>query len=443
MCDSDPDVKDKVIFPAPFDKNGDIPPCDLYLSQIIAKADEWAPYGYKADYCLSQPAEQKCGFNGNIPIIAVVVACNAIKALIMLYVGVKLKDDPIITVGDAIESFLSKPDPTTRGICWITRRDILDYSFYAQHYPDPPFPADVAQTLPDGKTVSTRKLRWFSAAGKSRWSSTIFFFTVALSSVAVLLVFAYFQISEMGNDAIKNMGFGVLQPIAIITGWDIDNIADPARQILAAVLIANLPQVILSFLYLNVNGLMTVMWLADEWSDFAVDRKYLRVSNPKGEQRSTHFLQLPYKVAIPLMAMSGLIHWTISQSIFLAVVSEWDADETLISSVQVASCGFSVQAIIVTMCLTFCLITGAILIGFRRYDGRIPLVGSCSAAISAACHRPEWDTDAALKPVKYGALIDKNGFQGKPEHIGHCCFTSAEVMFVEEGKKYSGLRKEL
>ena len=49
----------------------------------------------------------------------------------------------------------------------------------------------------------------------------------------------------------------------------------------------------------------------------------------------------------------------------------------------------------------------------------MPLVSTCSAAISAACHRPVGDKYAHLFPVKYGVVsVGKNG-------VGHCCFTTA------------------
>ena len=34
----------------------------------------------------------------------------------------------------------------------------------------------------------------------------------------------------------------------------------------------------------------------------------------------------------------------------------------------------------------------------------MPIAGPCSAAISAACHRPEEDVDAATKPVMWGTV---------------------------------------
>jgi hypothetical protein len=59
------------------------------------------------------------------------------------------------------------------------------------------------------------------------------------------------------------------------------------------------------------------MLMAKEWSDFAHERKALRVTTPSGGQRSTHYLQLPYGYALPLLAASAVLHWLTSQAIFL------------------------------------------------------------------------------------------------------------------------------
>ena len=63
-------------------------------------------------------------------------------------------------------------------------------------------------------------------------------------------------------------------------------------------LFANLPQGILSFLYLTYNGLFSCMLGVHEWSRFARFRKSLRVTAPEGSQRSTYYLQLPYTYAL-------------------------------------------------------------------------------------------------------------------------------------------------
>lgn len=72
---------------------------------------------------------------------------------------------------------------------------------------------------------------------------------------------------------------------------------------------ANSPQLVLSFCYFAINSECTSMAAAYEWNKFGSSRKGLRVSAPLGEQRSTYFLQLPLRFSLPLMAISGGLHW--------------------------------------------------------------------------------------------------------------------------------------
>ncbi len=94
-----------------------------------------------------------------------------------------------------------------------------------------------------------------------------------------------------------------------------------AGKLIPIILIANLPQALLSFLYLTYNALFTCMLLAEEWSGFAHQRKSLRVSCPVGKQRSTYWLQPPNIYSLPLLVMSAMLHWLVSQSLFLVRVA--------------------------------------------------------------------------------------------------------------------------
>jgi hypothetical protein len=182
------------------------------------------------------------------------------------------------------------------------------------------------------------------------------------------------------------------------------------------------------------------MWLGQEWSDFASERKALRTSEARGQQRSTHFLQLPYRISLPLMILSGVLHWLISQSIFLPVVAEYNSRGELDSPVAIASCGYSPIAMVITIVLGVLLLLATLAPSQRSYYGSIPLVGSCSLAISSTCHGPEWDTDAALKPVLWG-VVNGPGLVAERSEVGHCAFISGEVEPLVEGKEYAGAFK--
>ena len=202
---------------------------------------------------------------------------------------------------------------------------------------------------------------------------------------------------------------------------------------LETVLLANSPQLLFSFLYYLYNGLLTCMLAAEEQSHFGSTRKALRVSFPEGYQRSSYFLSLPYRYGIPLTICSGLLHWFISQALFLVRVVMYDENNMDIADASRA--GFSPIGIILAFSLACMLVIALVFTGFlRRYSGgehAVPLFSTCSAAISAACHAPKDDQDAHLLPVRWGVVgSDEDG-------ISHCSFTTAmDVRPPSEGALY-------
>lgn len=82
--------------------------------------------------------------------------------------------------------------------------------------------------------------------------------------------------------------------------------------------LANTPQLVLSICYLAYSGLLTRMWVEFEWSSYSVDFKTLRVTRPRGQQRSTYRLQLPYRWSIPLLGISALLHWVYSNCLYVS-----------------------------------------------------------------------------------------------------------------------------
>lgn len=196
------------------------------------------------------------------------------------------------------------------------------------------------------------------------------------------------------------------------------------------VAVANLPQVIVSCLYFAYNTIYTSMVSADEWSRFTLHRKALRTTDPKGEQRSTHWLSLPWTYALPLAIASSVLHWLISQSLFVArteILDTYGVPEP-ISYMEV---GYSPLAILISLLFGSGMVLAMIANGTRKLKGGV-LVGNNSLAISAACHRSTNDTGAELRRVKWGALHHQLD-DGTP---GHCCFTSEEVEPPRVGDLY-------
>jgi hypothetical protein len=228
---------------------------------------------------------------------------------------------------------------------------------------------------------------------------------------------------------------GAVDPRASIEYFDL-----PSGLIGIAV-IANMPQLILSFLYFSYNALFTAMLMGYEWISYARKRKGLRVSRqPSGAQRSTYFLQLPYRFGIPLMVLSGVLHWLVSQSIFLIAIDLYDIHGNSRNSFphpvfDFKTLGYSPLAIISVIVLGGLMVISIVAFGYIPYKPGMPLAGSCSMAISAACHpieRVDGGDSIAEKKLQWGVV--STGIDG----IGHCAFSAEDVGATVEGRLYGG-----
>lgn len=224
-------------------------------------------------------------------------------------------------------------------------------------------------------------------------------------------------------------GYGVIHQETLINIHYSHSSPDDNRYLLggfiSVVLLANLPQTIVSFLYITYNALFTCMLPGKEWDGFARKRQTLRVTYPVGNQQSTYWLQLPYRYSIPLLMTFAALHWLMSLAIFLVRIEVMELEQVTLA------CGYSPIAIITIIPAGVILTSGIIWKGFRRYEkGKSP-DGTPSAVISAACHRPVEDVDAEVWPVMWGAITTEDSV------IGHCCITSFEVSPPVEGKLYA------
>lgn len=164
------------------------------------------------------------------------------------------------------------------------------------------------------------------------------------------------------------------------------------------------------------------MLLTQEWCGYAMKRKGLRVSSPKGIQRGTYRLQLPYRYGIPVLVGSGVLHWLVSQSIFLARINVFDSERNEVPSESVSTRGYSPIAIMFVCALGSIVILCGIGTGFRRYNVAVPLAGSCSAVISAACHPPQGSIDTTSRPAKW-ERVDNDEMDNEGPGVGQYSFT--------------------
>ncbi|KAF2019264.1 hypothetical protein BU24DRAFT_489262 [Aaosphaeria arxii CBS 175.79] len=414
------------------DNRSDSDICAPMRDKLLEEADSWTVQGYKINYCLSERSISSCRIHVLYQIGWLITALNLLKATLILVTVFMVKEDPLMTMGDAVASFMKMEDPTTLNMSFISTRELK------QHVP-----------FTSGMQREWRKtkFRWKDSISKTRRIVTLFLFICAIAAVSTLLGFGIGELKTMGApislSALAKIGFGTADSSTFMYG--------KVRGTLTNVVMANSAQLILSALYFSYNGLFTFMLLGREWSQFAHERKGLRLSHAKSNaQRSTYFLQLPYRYSLPLMAMSVILHWLVSQSIFLVAVDEYqfdlrDANGNLydvkhFDSAQAAfkgvytTCGYSPIAIIATLFLGCFMVILGVGAGFIPYKPGMVTVGSCSAAMSAACHAEEFDgikgSRAATMEVKWG-VVGENA-----EGVSRCAFSAGPVTFPEERKLY-------
>lgn len=124
-------------------------PCKDALGAMPESVWE-SPMQYK--YCLSQRVEERCKVQFSFDIMVIVIICNLVKAVSMLLTVSTCKAPPLVTVGDAVASFLTTPDARTKGFCLATRAD------YARGWP-----------AHEARRWFKTSPRWFKAASARRW----------------------------------------------------------------------------------------------------------------------------------------------------------------------------------------------------------------------------------------------------------------------------------
>ena len=97
------------------------------------------------------------------------------------------------------------------------------------------------------------------------------------------------------------------------------------------------------------------------------------------------------------------------------------------------TCGWSPLAILLVMCGGVFMIAGpgAVGMGRRKYQPGMPLRGTNTAIIAAACHVMRGEENIERKKLKWGVVGNHD-----TDGTGHCAFSSGEPGFPQEGVAY-------
>lgn len=137
--------------------------------------------GHPVDPCLSKLVNESCKLQLSRTIMIIVISCNLVKALYMSLSIWKLSETQLVTLGDAIASFLETPDKYTINNCLAGQsrfpendKDCYDVETSSI---DQPLSCTNNGLLDDNgagwdKIVTTWKperFHWFRAASKPYW----------------------------------------------------------------------------------------------------------------------------------------------------------------------------------------------------------------------------------------------------------------------------------
>ncbi|KAL0261300.1 hypothetical protein SLS55_004997 [Diplodia seriata] len=98
-----------------------------WKGQLEGAADgkPWTVAGFDVEYCLSERVPEECRLNVALPLLLAVVACNLLKLAAIVAAVWVIEGDPLITIGDAVASFVKERDETTRGMCLWSWEEVV------------------------------------------------------------------------------------------------------------------------------------------------------------------------------------------------------------------------------------------------------------------------------------------------------------------------------
>ncbi|EJT68583.1 hypothetical protein GGTG_13843 [Gaeumannomyces tritici R3-111a-1] len=342
---------------------------------------------------------------------------------------------PILTIGDAVASFLRTPDERTSGMPLFSWRDGNHFSWWADLRQQHRFPCYRQAGIPERKAAVAEPWRWACSIA----------FSAALLLTAVGLMIKGL-LGDLGSVISPQDFFGELGKPSSRTIMSVG-----LEGVNKNVLLANLPQALLSFTYVSYNSLLTQACVATEWDRFAQTTKGIRVSTHRaGAQRAAYFLQLPFRYAVPLIVGTGVLHWLVSQTIFLVFVEFVTNHEVKPKKTQI-SCAWSPFGVVLITLVGTLMLMALVWVASRRLRSPMPIAGSCSVAISAACHPLAYEEGAWEKPLCWGmqrgnsqdetievqVIGGGDGINSQREQVlGHCSFSSREVEAVKPGCWY-------
>ena len=356
----------------------------------------------------ADPSDSSCSLTLSGPLLGTVSLLNLISLLATSLALLRSPSAPLVTVGDAIASFLANADPTTHGTCLLTKADLRKGHWGG----------------PEAKVWEGRRLRWMHTASWVAWLAWVVAWLVPVGltagAVAVTVGNNYNGTSPPFAHAKSAYRFPTNGPLAGLS------------------IITALPQLLLGVLYLSTDALLTSFLASHEIAMFAVPGRLmpLRVSSrPAGEQYATTYLALPRLYSWLLVLLFAGMGFVLSLAVSFVATGSDGHDH---------SRGIELWLLPLVILLCLLVVLGGAVGGLSLR--KAPLVtsdvdgssqgnplctpsGPCSAVLSARCHRLPFEGEGlALRGLAWGVVHEGMG--------GHATFSGQQVGVVSVGRSY-------
>lgn len=391
--------------------------------------------GAVVQFCLAQRSEETqetCTLQLNGILLVVVVGLNLITLIATAATLLLRRFEPLVTLGDAIVSFLRDPDPSTRKNCLLSKKNLRT--------------GLGGWGFTDGKYwVPARDHFWFRSPSLPNWLGMAFWWLACLIFTAGVL--ALTVASQPSTHPLSP--FGVASPHSTYLLQTSAASSIPAGSL---AIVTSLPQILLAGLYFATNTLLTAYFLSRESSLHAVlahnSHRALRVSSdPEGHQTTSLYMTLPRPASWGLAVYFAAMGFVMSQACFVVSLTSSgspDPSDPDASPQHLLGVGFSGVALAILLAMLIVLFLAVVVPGFLRApavtmaDGRTvgnPLVfegGSCSAVVSARCHRVPHEADVYRQPVAWGVVSETPGAT-----VSHATYSARPLGELDPTRRYA------
>ncbi|KAI1293215.1 hypothetical protein F5Y03DRAFT_388007 [Xylaria venustula] len=304
----------------------------------------WQPDAFQLSmkYCLAETPQKICHVALVPTLLLYMTTAIVAKTLIALLVTITLSragQPPLVTLGDAVTSFIEESDLLTAGFCTFSHDD-MKLAVGSKNI-----------LVPGPRSWQTRQKRRFASIPRQVWLSSYLLF-IASISIAIYFYATHYDSDHWGN---LEISIGI------------------SLTFTQAILLVNSPQLLLSVFYLAFNNLFTRIQIAKEWG-------VLSLTEPQ--------------VSLPLLTISVALHWLLSNTIYVLVsIGEYfnfedqlEIDDRSLPPHADVSIQYSLVTLLTLIVTSSILICGPILLSLKRLPQNSLNPGSNSLALSAACH---------------------------------------------------------